>query len=86
MRTSSHQDETINESYRNAYRNALRERAQHAADLRTMNVEQVVDPRVARGNHEWPPIDGEANMADKAFIENSVNDVAVINAAVGETL
>src|SRR5688572_14385634 len=86
MEGGTRQHETIKESYCNAYVYILCDRSQHAAGLRTMNVELIVNARVASGNHVWPAIDGETDMADKAFIEDSVNKFTVVNTAFWKTL
>src|SRR5687767_7383526 len=86
MECRSRQDKTVDERYRDAYVDALRQGAQHAADLRTVKEQLIFNPRVSCGNHKWSAINRETYVANKALIENSIDELTIVNPAFGKTL
>src|SRR5439155_23281526 len=86
MTTRTGQHQTINQSHCEADLNSLPQRAQHATGLRAMNEHLVTEARVTGGNHEWLAINREANMADETFVENLIDQFAVVAAAIWKTL
>jgi hypothetical protein len=45
-----------------------------------------VDARVTGGNDKGLSFDSESHMANKTFVEDSVNEPAIVNAAFRKTL
>src|SRR5436309_6285013 len=84
MKSRTGQHQTINQSHCEADLNSLPQRAQHATGLRAMNEHLVTEARVTGGNHEWLAINREANMADETFVENLIDQFAVVAAARSE--
>jgi hypothetical protein len=61
------------------------ERAQHSARLRTVNVELVVNARIAGRYHDRMAVNHKTDMTNESFIQDSVDSFAVEVAAFWET-
>src|SRR2546423_14529449 len=85
MKSRTCQHQTVNQSHREADLNSLPQRAQHATRLRAMNEQFVADARVTGGNHKRLAVNCEANMADETFVENVIDQLAVVAAAIWQT-
>src|SRR5437016_7834101 len=85
MKSRSGQHQTINQSHREADLNSLPQAAQHAAGLRAMNEQFIANARVTCGNHERLAVNCEANVADETFIENLIDYLTVVAAALWQT-
>src|SRR5260370_2465725 len=85
MKSRTGQHQTVNQSHREADLNSLPQRAQHATRLRAMNEQFVANARVTGGNHEWLAVNREANMADKTFVKNLIDQLSVLPAALSQT-
>ncbi len=57
--------------------------AQHAAGGGAVNVEAVVFAAVGSWNDEGLAVDGEADVAEEAFVENAVGGFTIVNGAMG---
>src|SRR5207244_4704738 len=86
MKGRTCQHETIKQSHRDAYVDAFRESAQHAAGLRAVNVHLVFDARISRGNDEGPAVHRKADMTDEAFVQDLIDEIPIIDPALGKTL
>src|SRR6185503_2811641 len=69
--------QSIDDRHRHTRIYTPRQRAQHPARLRTMDVELVGDARVARRDHERLPLRRKPDVTDKTLVENSVDSFAI---------
>ena len=61
------------------------ERAQHAARGRAVQIEPIADPAVHARDHERLPVVGdEADLADERLVEDRVDHLAIVDAALRE--
>src|ERR1700759_2199073 len=82
MESRPGEDQTIDQRHRDAYRHSLLHVFQHAAANRAMDVETIVDARVSCGNYVRLTIDVESDVADQCFVDDGVDGVTVVAAAV----
>src|SRR5437660_12413024 len=86
MKSRTRQHQAVDQSHCKTNVDSLPQCAQHATRLRAMNEQFVVDARVSGGNHERLAVNHEANMADETFVENLIDQVAVVAPAIWQTL
>src|SRR4051812_18209008 len=82
MEGRSRQHQTVEQRYRDADRDPLLHVFQHPAANRAVDIQMVADTRVRRGNHVRLAIDTESDVADQGFVDDRVDCVAVVAAAV----
>src|ERR1041385_2860017 len=82
MKRRLRQHQTVEQRYRDADGNPLLHVFQHPAANRAVDVQMFADTRVRRGNHVRLPIDAESDVADQGFVDDGVDCVAVVAAAV----
>src|SRR5829696_731427 len=85
MKSRTREHEPVN--YRDSHTrlDSAGQRSQHPARLRAVNVEFVIDTRIAGRNHDGLPFRRKPDMTDKTLIENSINRLAIEMAAFGKT-
>src|SRR3954471_21311842 len=82
MKGRSRQHQTVEQRYRDADRDPLLHVFQHPAANRAVDVQMVADTRVRCGNHVRLLVDAESDVADQGFVDDGVDCVAVVAAAV----
>src|SRR3954465_5456445 len=82
MEGRSRQHQTVEQRYRDADRDPLLHVFQHPAANRAVDVQMVADTRVRCGNHIRLPIDAESDVADERLVDDGVDCVTVVAAAV----
>src|SRR5438067_1098237 len=86
MKCGSCQHQSVDQSHCDANINSLPQHAQHATGLRTMNDQFVFDACVAGRNHKWLAVNDESNMANKTFVQDSIDNFALMTAALRQSL
>jgi methionyl aminopeptidase len=81
MECGTRENESINERDGNANGNSLSGGVQHPAGGSAVNVESVSSAAVAGRNHIRLAIDNEADVANHGFVQDFVNNIAVVVAA-----
>src|SRR5205814_8507349 len=78
------QHQTVDQRHGDAHVDTRRERSQHAAGGRTVDVEVVTDPPVRGGDHERTVLGDEADVAHDALVEDRVEGGAVVAGPLGK--
>src|ERR1019366_9322079 len=78
------QHEPVHQGHGEADIEPVAERAQHAAGGGTVEEYLVARARVAGGDDVRLAVDGEADVADEAFVEDGVDFGFIVNAAFGK--
>ncbi len=78
----SSEDERVEQCHRDTDRDPVGKGAQHAVAGSAMEIEVVSDPDEHHGDHEGRVLDSEADMTDKALVENRIDDVSVEGSAL----
>ena len=81
MKGGTRQNETVYEGHGYARGDTCFQCAQHAARLGAVNVKLVTDAPVASRNDDRLIVNNETNVANKTFVENPVNEIAVVEAS-----
>src|SRR5215470_8723433 len=76
------ENQAIKEGNCDADWHALFHLPQHAARRRAVDVEVRIFAAVRCRNHERLAVNRESDVAEKALVENSINRLAIVNAAV----
>src|SRR5262245_58007953 len=80
------QNESVNQRDGHANRNAAAQAPQGPARRRAVNVKFVADAPVSRRNDERLPVNGETDVTNKTLVQNSINHLAVVRAALRQSL
>src|SRR5579872_7010766 len=84
MEDRTREHESVHKRDRYANVDAASGRTQHAARGRPVDVELVAKARIAGRDREWLAVDDKADVTDVAFVENAVNLIFIVGAALGE--
>ena len=82
MESRSRQHQTVEQRDRDADGDRLLHVFQHPAANRAVNVKMVADTRVRCGDYLRLPIDAESDVADERLVDDGVDCLAVVAAAV----
>src|SRR5690348_13474911 len=79
------QHQSVEQRDRHAHRNTGSYIAQHPAGRRTVHIQHLAVASIGGWNDVRLSVNRETNVAEEAFVENLVDSVAIVNAAVGFT-
>src|SRR5689334_13327112 len=85
MKRGSREHERVKQRHRHTRVDSVCERAQHAARLRTVNVELVVNAGIARRDHHRMTVDDKTDMTNETFVQDFVDSFAIEVAAFRKT-
>src|SRR5580704_15086845 len=86
MERGASQDETIDVGYSHANGHATAEGLEHAACGAAVQIQRVTRSAVVGGDHVRLAFDTETDVADKSGVENLVNGLVVVVAALWQAL
>src|SRR5581483_1213636 len=86
MERGTRQHKSVNERDCDAHIDSLTHIAQHSTGLRTVNDELVINARVTRGNNHRLAIKDKTDVTDEAFIQDLIDNFAIMTAALGQAL
>src|SRR5713101_7121603 len=84
MKGRARKHKAIEQGNRQAYLSVGCQCAQHPARCRAVKVEHVATSSICRRNHYWVTGVDEPDMTDESFIQNLVDNVALVSGSLGQ--
>src|SRR5437867_4417595 len=82
MKGGAREDEPVEDRHRDAGLDTASQRAQQPGCGRAMEVEIVIHARMDRGDDHRTAFDDETGVTDQRLVEDGVNRVAIVGAAL----